>query len=350
VKKTMGKRRYALIVVAMVLCLAVFLGGCGKKEKKLSSESLKEGELFRLNGTVCTKPEALVFVLSQKNRYEAGCGAGIWDVKVGERTFEEYMKENLQDFLVKMKCMALMAEQYEVEISDEDDKRISQAASVYLEGLPDQVKKDTGIDKKTTESVFREYYTASLLMEKLTADVSMEISEDEARVITVQQIYVNTAGMDEAAKGQKRAELEGLLARVQAGDDFAVLAKDKNESDVFERELARGDAEQAFEAAAFALSMNEVSPVVETSDGLYLIRCVNNYDEAKTAQNKENLGKKHKADRFNEYYSAFVEQVTAVNNEGAWESLDYKGSYGLQETDFYLIYNQYFPSSLTGNP
>ena len=343
-KRTKGKRGSVLAVLLACICLAVFFGGCGKKEKASPGETLKEGELFRLNDTVCTKPEALIFVLSQKNRYEAGCGAEVWDVKVGDQTFEEYMKGNLQDFLVKMKCMAAMAAQYEVEPGDEEEKRIAQAAAVYLEGLPEQLKKDTGIDKKTVETVFREYYTASLLMEKLTADVSSEISEDEARVIAIQQIYLGTEGMDQAAKEQTRAEAEALLARAQSGEDFSTLAKDKNQSEVFERELVRGETEQAFEDAAFALSLEEISQVVETSDGFYLIRCVNNYDEAKTAQNKENLGKKHKSDRFRDYYEAFVADVTAVNNESAWESLSYRGSYGKADTDFYTIYSQYFPS------
>lgn len=339
-----GKRMLVLAALVVSACLAAVPGGCGKKKEALSAESLKEGELFKVDDAVCTRPEALVFVLSQKNRYEAGCGKEIWDAKVGDETFAEYMKGNLQDFLVKMKCMAAMAGQHEVEISDEDEKRIAQAAAVYLDGLSDQVKKDTGIDRKTAESVFREYYTASLLMEKLTADVSTEISEDEARVIAVQQIYLSTAGLSQEAKEQKRVEAQELLAKVQAGNDFSALAKDANESEVFEREIARGETERTFEDVAFALSMEEVSPVVETADGFYLIRCVNNYDEVKTAKNKEELAKKHKAERFYEYYDAFAAGVSAVNNEDAWESIDYRAGYGGQETDFYTIYNQYFPS------
>ena len=342
-KRTKRKRASVLLLLAF-LCLTIASGGCGKKETALSEEKLKEGELFRLNDVVCTKPEAFVFVLSQKNRYEAGCGAGVWDVKVGDRTFEEYMKENLQDFLVKMKCMVSMARQHEVELGDEDEKRIVQAAAAYLEGLPEQMQRDTGIDQKTVETVFREYYTASLLMEKLTADVSSEISEDEARVIAVQQIYLDTRGMDQAAKEQARTEAGALLARVQAGEDFSTVARDKNEADVFERVLVRGESEQAFEDAACALCLEEVSQVIETSEGFYLLRCVNNYDETKTAQNKEYLSKKHKADRFNEYYDAFVADVSAINNESAWESVSYRGSYGQMGTDFYKIYSQYFPS------
>ena len=338
-----GMRKSAWRLLAALTFLAVLLAGCGKKEEALSETKLKDGELFRLDGAVCTRPEAMVFVLSQKMRYEAGCGAGIWDVKVGDQTFEGYMKENLLDFLVKMKCMVSMAGQYEVEPGDEDDKRIAQAAAAYLEGLPEQVKKDAGIDKKTAETVFREYYTASLLMEKLTVDVSAEVSEDEARVIRVQQICLGTAGLSGEEKEQKRLKAQELLEKVRAGEDFAALAKESSESETLERELARGETEQAFETAAFALGMEEVSPVVETSDGFYLIRCVDNYDETKTAQNKETLARKHKADRFYEYYDVFVEQVTAVCNESAWETIDYRGGGEMPENDFYTIYNQYFP-------
>ncbi|MCI8465333.1 MAG: hypothetical protein HFI63_05700 [Lachnospiraceae bacterium] len=338
------RKKKGLAVLAGFLALTVVFAGCGKKKETPTSRGFKESELFYVEDLSCTRPEAMMFLLSQKSRYEAGYGGAIWDVKVGEQTFEEYMKENLKDFLVKMKCMTLMAAQYEVELGDEDEKRVSQAAAAYLTSLPEETKKETGIDKKTAEKVFREYYTASLLVEKLTADVSMEISEDEARVITVQQIFLSTAGLDAQKKEERRAEAQNLLARAQAGDDFMVLAKDNNESEIFERELSRGETDPVFEAAAFGLGGEEVSPVVETADGFYLIRCVNHYDEEKTAQNKEALGRQHREERFYEYYDAFVSQVTAACNESAWEEIGYRGSYKQTETDFYTIYSQYFPT------
>ncbi|MCI8549901.1 MAG: hypothetical protein HFI68_04800 [Lachnospiraceae bacterium] len=334
------KRALALI---MLFCLAA-LSGCQKKEGGASTSKLKEGELFRLEGRACTKQEALVFVLSQKSRYEDGYGAGIWDVKVGDETFDSYMKKNLLDFLVKMKCMTLMADQYDVELSDEEKLRVSHAAETYINGLSDSVKKTTGIDKETAEEAFRDYYTASLLVDKLTANVSTEISEDEARVITVQQIFLSTENVDAATKEKKRTDAQEILNQAQAGQDFSLLAKNVNESEVFERELSRGDVEQALETAAFALGNGEMAPLVETEKGFYLIRCVNHYDEIKTAQNKEALGKKHKEDCFYEYYDAFVRGVTAEYNPNAWDAIDYRESYEQQEQDFYTVYSQFFPA------
>ena len=213
----------------------------------------------------------------------------------------------------------------------------------FINGLPDSVKKATGIDKETAEEAFRDYYTASLLVDKLTANVSTEISEDEARVITIQQIFLSTENVDAATREKKRTDAQEILNQAQSGQDFSLLAKNVNESEIFERELSRGESEQALEAAAFALGDGEVSPLVETEKGFYLIRCVDHYDEVKTAQNKEALGKKHKEDCFYEYYYAFVRGVTAEYNQNAWDEIDYRESYELQEQDFYTVYSQFFP-------
>ena len=338
--RKIGKRAAAL---GMILCMLLpVLGGCGKKGGIRFTAGLKDTELFRLEEEICERPEAMIFMLSQKTKYEHEYGSGIWEVMIGDKTFGEYMRDNLQDFLAKMKCMVLMAEKYEVVLTDEENVRISQAAETYVNGLSDQVRKATSIDKTAAETVFHDYYISNRLMEKLTADVSTEISEDEARVIRVQQIFLGTEGLSGTEKEVKRTEAQNIRTQAEAGADFSALGKNENEAEEFELELCRGEAEPQFEEAAFALSSGQISEVVETAYGFHVIKCINNYDEAKTAENKEALVRKHKEDRFYEYYDAFVKTIVAEYNEKAWKRLDYREDFGTPGSDFYEVYYQYF--------
>ena len=90
-------------------------------------------------------------------------------------------------------------------------------------------------------------------------------------------------GDDEAAA---QAKAEALLADLQAGVDFAQLAKD-NSADSFSAEkggelgmFGKGEMDPAFEEAAFALNtQGELSAVVKSSFGFHILKLVEAQDE-----------------------------------------------------------------------
>lgn len=339
VKKRWKRRLAFLLVLASVSCIC----GCGKGKGGIRfTTGLGNDELFKLEDELCTRPEAMIFILSQKQNYESLYGKDIWDVRIKDETFSEYMRDNLQDFLAKMKCMVLMAGKYGVELSEEEELKITQAAETYFSGLTDEVIQATGIGQSHAETVFHDYYISNKLMDRLTADVSTEISEDEARVILVQQIFLSTDGLSAAEKESRRAEASAIKAQADAGADFSGLARDKNEAEEFELQIARGETESQFEEAAFQLSSGQISEVVETKYGFHIIKCINNYDEQETAKHKAELARKCREDKFYEYYDAFVKTIVAQYNEKAWKTIDYREQLGVPETDFYVVYDQYF--------
>lgn len=342
--KKRWKRRFAFL---LVLVSASVLCGCGKGKGGIRfTTGLGDKELFKLEDEVCTKQEAMIFILSQKARYENLYGKDIWSVRIQEQTFSEYMRDKLQDFLAKMKCMVLMAEEYGVELSEEETLKVSQAAETYFSGLSPDVIEATGIRQTDAETVFHDYYISSKLIKQLTADVSAEISEDEARVIIIQQIFINTDGLSAEEKEGKRTEAAQVKAQADAGADFAGLAKARNEAEEFELHVARGDTEAQFEEAAFQLSSGQISDVIETKYGFHIIKCIDNYEEQETAEHKAKLARKCKEDKFYEYYDAFVKTIVARYNKKAWQSIDYQEELPALQTDFYEVYNQYFEESI----
>ncbi len=337
--KLAWKRGTALLLVLAIIC---GLCGCQKGKSIRFTTGLGDKELFKVGDEVCTRQEAMVFVLSQKKNYERSYGKEIWDVKIYGETFSAYMRDNLQDFLAKMKCMVLMADKYKVELNDEEKLRIEQAAETYFEGLPENVIQASGIGEPDVKTVFHDYYVSNKLMKQLTADVSTEISEDEARVITVQQIFLSTENLSAEEKEAKRKTAQKVKEQADAGADFAVLGKNNNESESFELQIGRGDTETQFENVAYALSTGQISEVVETAYGFHVIKCINNYDEQETAKHKTELARKCKEDRFYEYYDAFVKTIVAEYNEKAWKTIDYGQEFGEPQADFYEVYDQYF--------
>ena len=92
-------------------------------------------------------------------------------------------------------------------------------------------------------------------------------------------------GDDEASA---KASAEALLAKINAGEDFAILAKE-NSADTFSGEnggdlewIEAGVMDEAFDNAAFALTdVGSVSEVVKTEFGFHIIK-LTDYKEEKT--------------------------------------------------------------------
>ena len=85
------------------------------------------------------------------------------------------------------------------------------------------------------------------------------------------------AELSDEQKAAKRKQMEGLLKRARAGEDFGKLAKDYSEDPGSkdkggEYKFPRNQMLPEFEAAAFSLNTNQVSDIVTTRFGYHIIK------------------------------------------------------------------------------
>lgn len=106
---------------------------------------------------------------------------------------------------------------------------------------------------------------------------------EEPEMVRASHILLSTrdsgTGTDlpEAKKQEKRKQMEGILKRARAGEDFAKLAKEYSEDPGSkdkggEYTFPRGQMVPAFESAAFSLSPNQISDIVTTQFGYHIIK------------------------------------------------------------------------------
>ena len=205
-------------------------------------------------------------------------------------------------------------------------------------------------DEKTIERMYQEYAIAEKVYAVLTADVNTEVSDDEARTITVQQISLHDYIIDENGQQRKYTTEERealyelamqLQERLAEGEDFEDLSLSYNDEEEMTIGVSRGISDTVILDVCAALGEGEISPIVETENGYHIYRCISAYDRDQTQQRKEEILRERRKDAFAQIYDAFVSQHESYLNEELWAELRYTGSTDSVTTDFFDIYARY---------
>ncbi len=344
--------------ICLLLTLAIFAGvflmGCGDgtlpTEVVLTSDFL-EDEVFRIEGHPCMKNEVMVYLANSENQYSEVFGDRIWQVPVGDKTLADSYKDNILARIAQIKTMNILAPQYEVVLDEEEEAKINAAAREYFESLTQAEQEYLNVDMDVIAKLYREFAIANKLYETITKDVNPEISDDEARTITVRTILVKTYSTDENGrripftdeeKKSALARIASIRQKLNEGVAFEVLASDYNEDTQNEYSFGRGVMPPEFEEAAFNLGAGEVSDIVETEYGYHLIYCVTTFNPEETDANKVKIVEKRKQEAFDEVYNNFLTTLTSNLNKPLWDSIHYDTGRGVTTTDFFDIYDKYF--------
>lgn len=344
-------RRVRGLVAAMALC-AVFFSGCSSA-RIVFTTGFGEDEVFRIDRAVCTLPELMVYLTNTQNQYESVYGPDIWKVSLDGVTLEENVKEMVLAKIAQIKTMYLLAGEKGVELTDGEQALIQQAAEEYFQSLTDTEAELLGIDLATVSQLYKEYALADKVYQYIIQDINPEISDDEARTITVQHILLRTYTND--GSGTRVAYTEELKKHVydracdireqavSGEQSFLDLASRYSEDTTVTYSFGKGEMDIAFENAAFALETDEISQVVETESGYHIIKCINTFDREQTDANKLVIVEERRREVFGQEYDAFVEGLNRSLNESLWEEVTFLHDEDVTTTDFFDVYGKYFP-------
>jgi len=330
------KRRWIALCAALTL-VSTTLTGCtiGNTEIVLNMNSVGRNHVFSINGDRCTKEEARLYLCNYQNLYGSAYGIDLWDYdysKLDEgETLEAYVKDVTLSELANVMCMEQLAEQQELTLTEEELDKVADAVEEYYDSLSRKERSYIGLDKNELREFYEKYALAQKLYNNLIQGINEEVSDDEARIIRIQQIFV---------KDKEIAQL--VQQKLTGGESFTTLASNYNEADVIEKNLGRGVYPEEVDDVAFHLDDEEVSDMIETEDGYYFIKCLNKYDEQLTEANKENIIVKRRKEQFDDKFIEFVENSQFDLNEKVWENIKVDTSGDITTNSFFAIYEKYF--------
>lgn len=292
----------------------------------------------------------MVYLTNLQNQYEEVYGPEIWQQEKDGVTLEESLKESVLAELAQIKTMNLMAEQYGVSLDEAKQEDIKKAAAAYYDSLNAREKDLMDVSEDTIRQLYREYALANGVYDYMIQDVNPEISDDEARTITLQQIFIKTSKKDESGKTIAYTEQEKSYAyavaleakqRIEAGEDFEIVAGRYNEAEESTVFIRKGEREAAYEQAAFELGNDEVSDVVETENGFYLLKCVSTLDREETDLNKEKIVEERKREAFSREYDTYMQSLARNMNEKLWAEITLLHDGQVKTSDFFEVFVEY---------
>ena len=345
-------RRGAALALAAFLTFS--LTGCSllNNTKVVFTTGFKENELFRIEDRSCLESEFMVYLVNTQNAYEAGFGSEIWNVNIGDENMEGYVKDKCLSTISQVKAMNLLAVESGIELTEAEMGAAADAASEYFSSLNDDEKKAMGdIDEETLVLMYQEYALADKLYNYIIRDINPEISDDEARTITVEQIVLNTWTLD--SKGEK-VMLEGsekeavknrarqIQREIGEGTDFSVLMEQYNEAEEGTVSIGKGDVNSEIETAAFNLDNGEVSGIIEAPDSYVILKCVSTFNREETEANKIRIVEEKKHEVFGEQYDAFASKLSRILNEGLFDKIHIADTEDVKNSSFFEIYKNHF--------
>lgn len=208
-----------------------------------------------------------------------------------------YLKPQAIEGLINRQLLENECEKKKITVTEDETKAETEKVKADLpEGLSlDDMLAQTGLSQAMFEIDLKEHIKLQKLL-KVSDPTPEEVRAyyddnvkffDIPEMVHARHILIKTDEEDSAeARAAKKEKAEKLRKQLVEGTDFGKLAAEHSEcpSKAMGGDLGRvlrGRMVPPFEKAAFVLSTNEISPIVETEDGFHIIQMLE-HDEPRT--------------------------------------------------------------------
>ena len=336
-------------VIALCILASVMTTGCiGKKKtidessntkqaynKRMSRNDIKDGEivndaiLLTIGDKDVSLSEAMVYIMLYKSNYDGLLSEDIWDYNVEHnRSFEQASKECIINQIVSSKIIEFGAEKLGVSVEPDEKIEIEDKALECYNQIFKDLDGKYGITQSVVKKVLYDNYLAEKVYEVATNDVEVEVKESEAKVPTVKQIEILFEDANNTSKSEKRIKEDAYKKIEEAknkidldGSNFTAVAEEMSDSDKTEVEVTCHTNEKAYRKAALSLKKGEVSDIIETSQGYYILYCVVENDEDAMIENEENIIKVRQDEIFAAKYDEWIGEYDVYVVSDLWNRI-----------------------------
>ncbi|MBQ9444213.1 MAG: peptidylprolyl isomerase [Lachnospiraceae bacterium] len=336
----MDRYRILTLIIALALCIS----GCGNKKASddkqiVLTTGFEEGELFFIGDKKCYVPEAKLYMRNLATNYEEVYGEDFLNITTGDTTVNDRLASLALSRLAEVKAICLLAAEREISLTDKEIEKCRQASDRYMGSLSKDDISDLGITDETLLGMYEDYALANKVYYDITDSINPEISDDEARIITVRRIRI-----DDTDDQNALVKANEIYNRLSDGADFDQLADEIGDGEQTLISFGKDTDEYPlnFVDACFELSTDEVSSPIVEDGGVSIVKCISTFDMEQTDAHKAQMVTRRKNEAFEDVYSVFVSDLyTGINSE-LWEEEMHSSRMLDTDENFFSIYTDIF--------
>lgn len=342
----------SMIYSALVICLtsAIFFTGCKRKDgsvdennnkkqafnRKISDDDIKDGVIqddaimLTVGDIDVTFSEAMVYLMLYKSEYDGLMSKDIWSFQVEKgKSFAYASKECVINQIVKSKVIEYGAKRIGVQIEPDEKIEIEDKAIACYEEVFKDMEGKYGITQAIVKDVMYDNYLADKVYEVATNNVDVIVKESESRVPVVKQIEVLFKGYDKDGNKIDRSKQGAHELIVEVSNklnedevNFSEVALEYSDSSEIDVVVKADVKDKAYRKAAASLKEEEISDIIETSKGYYILYCAEDNDEEAQRQNIENIIIKRQDDIFSKVYYEWLEKNDVYIVSELWNMIN----------------------------
>jgi foldase protein PrsA len=244
--------------------------------------------------------------------YRMYFGDDVWS------TYGDTIKSNVMDEFHELYTLKSHMADYSVSLTDEETQAIADAAKAFVDANDASTLKEIGADEDTVVEYLTLYTIQSKMKAAIKAEADTTVTDEEANMRAYTMLCFSTAGSydsdynyveltdEEVAAVEEQAK--AAFAEITSPSDIETVAEEygltatNGTYDADDSSLA-----DEVKTALDGLSEGEMSDLVTTDSGYYILRLDAETDEEATETNRESIIEEKQDDHYDEILSGWQE-------------------------------------------
>ena len=278
----------------------------------------------------------------------------IWNTEVedGGMTYGEQAVQESLESLELMYILKEKAADYKVEVTEDDQKAIAEAASKFMGDNTEETLEILGVTEDQVKTYLELKTYEQRMHDPIVADADTNVTDEEAQQSSFTYVSINTNESDDDEKKNQKEDAQKLLDEMKKDPsaDFDAAAKKINDkyvslSGTFDTKADEETDEDKPEDESSSnigtssypdevlkvlrtLKDGEMGPdVIETDTGYYVVRLDKKIDEEATADKKDSLIEVRKENFYTETTDKWKEDAKITEDKKVIKTLKVKDNH-----------------------
>ena len=287
---------------------------------------------------------------NMQSLYQQFYGSSFWEAENMDskgRTGAQVAKKAVMDGLKQREILCMEAEKNGVSLGDEEKSKVDEDLKTFMDGLTDGQKKIRGLDEDTVRNELERQALADKYKNQVIESLGIDeetlkagVSKEDYRQYDLQYYMIskkstdddgNEKDLDAATLKKNKKTIEDVQKKAVKAKDFTkdvITDSDEDNTDddtgvqYLTENLLETDTDFLDEKAlkkVKKMKNDEISDVIETDDGYYVIKMVDNNDQSAYDQQCEQVVEDEKEKQFEAKYKSDIKPNYTTEIQSYWK-------------------------------